>query len=55
VFEIPCVAYAASLAEVAALSAAEFVALGPFVFADPRGPAAVVADAAAHLTAEPSR
>ncbi len=55
VFEIPCVAYAASLAEVAALGAAEFVALGPFVFADPRGPAAAVADAAAHLTAEPSR
>jgi thiamine-phosphate pyrophosphorylase len=55
VFEIPCVAYAASLAEVAALGAAEFVALGPFVFSDPRGPAAAVADAAAHLTAEPSR
>jgi len=55
VFEIPCVAYAASLDEVEALGAAEFVALGPFVFSDPRGPAAAVADAAAHLTAEPSR
>jgi thiamine-phosphate pyrophosphorylase len=55
VFEIPCVAYAASLAEVEALGAAEFVALGPFIFSDPRGPAAAVADAAAHLTAEPSR
>jgi thiamine-phosphate pyrophosphorylase len=54
VFEIPCVAYAASLAEIAALGAAEFVALGPFIFSDPRGPAAAVADAAAHLTAEPS-
>lgn len=55
VFEIPCVAYAASLAEVEALGAAEFVALGPFVFSDPRGPAAAVADAAAHLAAERSR
>ena len=52
VFEIPCVAYAASLAEVGLLGAAEFVALGPFVFSDPRGPAAAVADAAARLTAE---
>lgn len=52
VFEVPCVAYAASLSEVAALRAAEFVALGPFVFSDPRGPAAAIADAAAHLDAE---
>jgi thiamine-phosphate pyrophosphorylase len=52
VFEIPCVAYAASLAEVRELSAAEFVAVGDFVFSDPRGPAAAVADAAARLTAE---
>jgi thiamine-phosphate pyrophosphorylase len=52
VFEIPCVAYAASLAEVPALRAAEFVALGPFVFSDPRGPAASIADAAAFLAAE---
>jgi len=52
VFEIPCVAYAASLAEVGLLGAAEFVALGPFVFSDPRGPAAAVAEAAARLTAE---
>ncbi len=55
VFEVPCVAYAASLAEVDALRAAEFVALGPFIFSDPRGSAAAVADAAARLTAEPSR
>ena len=52
VFEIPCVAYAASLAEVGLLGAAEFVALGPFVFSDPRGPAAAVAEATARLTAE---
>jgi thiamine-phosphate pyrophosphorylase len=52
VFEVPCVAYAASIGEVAALRAAEFVALGPFVFSDPRGPAAAIADAAAHLDAE---
>src|SRR4029077_5703728 len=39
VFEVPCVAYADSAAEVSALGAAEFVALGAFVFDDPRGPA----------------
>ena len=52
VFEIPCVAYAASLAEIDSLAAAEFIALGPSVLADPRGPAAAVADAAARLAAE---
>jgi thiamine-phosphate pyrophosphorylase len=52
VFEIPCVAYAASLAEVHELGAAEFVAVGDFVFSDLRGPAAAVADGAARLTAE---
>jgi thiamine-phosphate pyrophosphorylase len=52
VFEIPCVAYAASLGEIGALAAAEFVALDPTVLSDPRGPAAAVADAAARLTAE---
>jgi thiamine-phosphate pyrophosphorylase len=45
-FEIPCVAYAAHPDEAAKLAAAEFVALGEFVFADARGPAAAVADAA---------
>jgi len=54
VFEVPCVAYAASLSEVDLLGAAEFVALGPFIFSDPRGPAAAVADAAARLEAETS-
>jgi thiamine-phosphate pyrophosphorylase len=51
-FEIPCVAYAASLGEIGDLVAAEFVALGPSILSDPRGPAAAVADAAARLTAE---
>jgi thiamine-phosphate pyrophosphorylase len=52
VFEIPCVAYAASLAEIGDLAAAEFIALGPAILADPRGAAAAVADAAARLAAE---
>jgi thiamine-phosphate pyrophosphorylase len=52
VVEIPCVAYAASLDEIGALAAAEFIALGPTILSDPRGPAAAVADAAARLTAE---
>jgi thiamine-phosphate pyrophosphorylase len=52
VFEVPCVAYAASLAEIGDLAVAEFIALGPAILSDPRGPAAAVADAAARLTAE---
>jgi thiamine-phosphate pyrophosphorylase len=52
VFEIPCVAYAASIAEIGELAAAEFIALAPAILSDPRGPAAAVADAAARLTAE---
>jgi len=52
VFEVPCVAYAASLTEVGPLAAAEFVALGPCVLSDPRGPAAAVAEALQRLTAE---
>jgi thiamine-phosphate pyrophosphorylase len=52
VFEIPCVAYAASLAEIGELAAAEFIALDPSILSDPRGPAAAVADAASRLTAE---
>jgi thiamine-phosphate pyrophosphorylase len=52
VFEIPCVAYAASLAEIGDLAAAEFIALDPAILSDPRGPAAAIADAAARLTAE---
>ncbi len=52
VFEVPCVAYAATLDEIGELAAAEFIALAPAVLADPRGPAAAVADAAARLTAQ---
>lgn len=50
-FNVPCVAVAHDLAEVEALaqSGAEFVALGPKVFEDPRGLAAAVADAQAAL------
>ena len=53
VFEIPCVGFAGSLDEVEALAAAgaDFVAVGDFVFADGRGCAAAVADAARRLTA----
>ncbi len=51
-FEIPCVAYAASLDEIGALAAAEFIALGPAILSDPRGPAAAMSDAVARLTAE---
>jgi thiamine-phosphate pyrophosphorylase len=52
VFETPCVAYAANRDEVGRLRAAEFVALGDFVFSDPRGPAAAVADAETRLVTE---
>ncbi len=52
VFEIPCVAYAASLAEVGDLAAAEFVALDPMILSDLRGPAEAVAEALRRLTAE---
>ena len=50
VFQPPCVAYATSLDEVSALAAAgaDFVAVD-FVWDDPRGPAAAVADAAQRL------
>ena len=53
VFQVPCVAYAARLEEVAPLAqaGADFIALGDFVFTDQRGCAAVVADAARRLTA----
>jgi thiamine-phosphate pyrophosphorylase len=47
VFEIPCVAFAGHLDEVADLSSAgaDFIALGEAVFSDPRGLTAAVADA----------
>jgi thiamine-phosphate pyrophosphorylase len=51
VFEIPCVAYAATLEEIPALVAAgaDFVAVGDAVFSDPRGIAQATADAASRL------
>jgi thiamine-phosphate pyrophosphorylase len=52
VFEVPCVAYAAGFDEVDELAAAEFVAVGEFIFSDSRGPASAIADAAARLKAE---
>jgi thiamine-phosphate pyrophosphorylase len=52
VFEIPCVAYAASLAEIPPLAGAEFVALAPSILADPRGPGVAIAEALQRLTAE---
>jgi thiamine-phosphate pyrophosphorylase len=52
VFEVPCVAYATGLDEIAPLveAGADFVAVGDAVFADPRGVAAAVAEASAHLS-----
>ena len=51
VFEIPCVAMADSLDEIGLLAAAgaEFVAVGEFIWSDPRGVSAAVRDAAARL------
>jgi len=45
-FEIPCVAYAASLDEIAPLcdAGADFIAVGTSVFADPRGAMAALRD-----------
>jgi thiamine-phosphate pyrophosphorylase len=54
VFELPCVGYAATLAEIDRLAqaGADFVAVGDCVFNDPRGPAVAVADAAQRLAPE---
>lgn len=51
VFEPPCVAYATSLDEVAALAAAgaDFIAVADFVWNDPRGAVAAVADSVQRL------
>jgi thiamine-phosphate pyrophosphorylase len=51
IFEPPCVGFAATLAEVAALAAAgaDFVAVGDCIFDDIRGPAAALADAAQRI------
>jgi thiamine-phosphate pyrophosphorylase len=47
-FEVPCVGYAATLAQIDRLAhaGADFVAVGDAIFNDPRGPAAAAADAA---------
>jgi len=51
-FEVPCVAYATTLDEVAQFAAAgaDFVAIGGGIWDDPRGPAAAIAEAAAKLS-----
>ena len=51
IFNVPCVAFARSLAEVGGLglTGAEFVGLGAAVWDDPRGPGAAVAEARAAL------
>jgi thiamine-phosphate pyrophosphorylase len=53
IFTLPSVAFASDMAAVAALSAsgADFVALGSLIWDDPRGPAAVVAEALRTLRA----
>jgi thiamine-phosphate pyrophosphorylase len=51
VFQTPCVAYAANADEVSQLAqaGADFVAVGDFVFEDPRGIAIAVKEAAQKL------
>jgi thiamine-phosphate pyrophosphorylase len=50
-FEIPCVAYAARLDDIAALAAAgaDFIAIGDALFDDPRGVRTAAVDAATRL------
>ena len=52
-FEVPCVGFAATAEDIEPLAAAgaDFVALGPWVFADARGPLAATADAGRRLAA----
>jgi thiamine-phosphate pyrophosphorylase len=54
-FTVPCVGFAASLLEVAPLSAAgaDFVAIGDAVWDDPRGAVAALAEASRQLAPEP--
>ena len=51
VFELSCVAYAASIDEVAPLvtAGADFIALGDWIWRDPQAVAATIAEAARHL------
>lgn len=57
IFNVPCVAYAHRLPDVAALSAtgADFIALGEAIWNDPRGPAAAVHEAQMLLQPLPVR
>lgn len=57
IFNIPCVAYAHHLADVAAVSAtgADFVALGEAVWSDKRGPAMAIQEAQKLLQPLPDR
>jgi thiamine-phosphate pyrophosphorylase len=52
VFQVPCAAYAAAADEVAPLAraGADFIAIGDYSFADPRGLAAALGDAMQALT-----
>jgi thiamine-phosphate pyrophosphorylase len=54
VFEVPCVAFASSFDEIAPLAAAapEFIAVGDFIWSDPRGVKAALEDAAKRLVPE---
>lgn len=56
VFQPPCVAYAAAMDEIAPLvrAGADFIAVGEWVWTDPRGAAAAVAEAVRHLAREPA-
>ena len=51
IFNVPCIGFARHLCEVEAIAAAgaEFVGLGDAIWADPRGPAAAVAEALAAI------
>ncbi len=55
VFQTPCVGYAGDLDEVAALvrAGADFVAVGEFIFADPRAARAMIMAAQSAMLAEP--
>ncbi len=57
IFNVPCVAFAASLADVATLSkaGADFVALREAIWTDARGAGAAMAEAQALLDANPSQ
>ncbi|MGH6796686.1 MAG: thiamine phosphate synthase [Methylocella sp.] len=55
IFNVPCVGYAHDLASIGDLvhAGADFIALGDAIFADPRGAAAALRDAASLLTPTP--